>query len=68
MTHLLYLLIISLPGAIKRFEDKSFGMKRIEIVCANCGGHLVAPILMTFTNAGSCIPGRRIPKGKWRKD
>ena len=31
----------SIPGAIKRFEDRSFGMKRIEIVCTNCGGHLV---------------------------
>ena len=32
---------ISIPGAIKRFEDKTFGMSRTEIVCANCGGHLV---------------------------
>ncbi|KAJ0109948.1 methionine-r-sulfoxide reductase b2 [Diaporthe amygdali] len=30
----------SIPGAVKRFEDTSMFMKRIEITCANCGGHL----------------------------
>lgn len=29
-----------IPGAIIRHTDHSFGMKRVEIVCANCGGHL----------------------------
>ena len=29
-----------IPGAIIRHTDTSFGMKRVEIVCANCGGHL----------------------------
>ena len=29
-----------LPGAIIRHTDISFGMKRTEIVCANCEGHL----------------------------
>ncbi|KAF3905292.1 Thioredoxin [Orbilia brochopaga] len=29
-----------IPGAIKRNEDKTFGMMRTEIVCAKCGGHL----------------------------
>lgn len=28
------------PEAIIEVEDNSFGMKRIEIVCANCKGHL----------------------------
>ncbi|BCR92665.1 peptide-methionine (R)-S-oxide reductase [Aspergillus chevalieri] len=30
----------SVPGAVKRFTDSSFGMERTEIVCSNCGGHL----------------------------
>lgn len=29
-----------IPGAIIRHTDHSFGMKRVEIVCANCNGHL----------------------------
>ncbi|KAJ5129589.1 Peptide methionine sulfoxide reductase MrsB [Penicillium bovifimosum] len=30
----------SIPGAVTRHVDSSFGMKRTEIVCTNCGGHL----------------------------
>ncbi|MCB0543977.1 MAG: methionine-R-sulfoxide reductase [Saprospiraceae bacterium] len=29
-----------IPGAVLRHTDNSFGMKRVEIVCANCNGHL----------------------------
>jgi peptide-methionine (R)-S-oxide reductase len=25
---------------VDRHEDVSYGMKRVEITCANCGGHL----------------------------
>ncbi|KAI0899144.1 SelR-domain-containing protein [Annulohypoxylon nitens] len=30
----------NIPGAVTRHEDKSWGMARTEICCANCGGHL----------------------------
>jgi peptide-methionine (R)-S-oxide reductase len=29
-----------IPGAILRKPDLAFGMKRVEITCANCNGHL----------------------------
>ncbi|KAI8965095.1 SelR-domain-containing protein [Daldinia sp. FL1419] len=30
----------SIPGAVTRHTDNSWGMERTEICCANCGGHL----------------------------
>lgn len=29
-----------IPGAVIRKQDNSFGMRRVEIVCAACKGHL----------------------------
>lgn len=29
-----------LPGTVERHEDVSLGMRRVEITCKNCGGHL----------------------------
>jgi len=30
----------TVPGAVTRHTDRTFGMARTEIVCSNCGGHL----------------------------
>lgn len=30
----------AIPGSIKFIEDFSHGMRRVEIVCSKCGGHL----------------------------
>lgn len=30
----------SIPGAVTRHTDRTFGMSRTEIVCSKCGGHL----------------------------
>ena len=29
-----------IPGAVDRHVDNAFGMRRVEITCAKCGGHL----------------------------
>ncbi|KAK9717357.1 Peptide methionine sulfoxide reductase B5 [Basidiobolus ranarum] len=29
-----------IPGAIERHQDETYGMKRTEITCSACGGHL----------------------------
>jgi peptide-methionine (R)-S-oxide reductase len=30
----------ALPGAVVLHDDNAFGMKRTEVLCAKCGGHL----------------------------
>lgn len=30
----------AIPGAVKEVVDDSHGMRRMEVVCANCGAHL----------------------------
>jgi len=49
----------AMPGAVKFSPDDSHDMHRIEVTCANCGGHLghlfVGEAFATPTNERYCI-------------
>lgn len=47
----------ALPGAIEKREDTSLGMRRIEILCANCKSHLghIFPDQESRTGEHYCI-------------
>lgn len=59
-----------MPGAIERHRDQSHGMERVEIVCANCKGHLghvFAGERMTAKNTRHCVNSismRFVPAGQ----
>lgn len=58
-----------IPGAVLRHADQSFGMRRVEIVCANCEGHLGHVFegeRMTPKNTRHCVNSlsiRFVPEG-----
>lgn len=60
----------SFPNSLKRIEDNSLGMQRIEIECANCNAHLGHEFLgegFTNTNTRECVNSlsiKFIPEGQ----
>lgn len=50
-----------IPGTVVRHTDSTFGMKRTEILCANCGGHLgkLTQLMAIWFCRGNC----RLAKG-----
>ena len=48
-----------IPGTIERHEDNAFGMRRVEITCAKCGGHMGHEFkgegFPTPTNSRHCV-------------
>lgn len=47
-----------IPGAVRREEDRTLGMRRTEIICSSCGGHLGHVFhgeRMTAKNTRHCV-------------